>query len=159
MIIVINKLIINCLLIQIASPACTELEVVMMDWLAKILKLPEFFLASSGGAGGGVIQGTASESLLVTLLSARNKAVNEIKAEQPDLTESFIRSKLILYCTEQAHSSVERATLLATVICKKLPVDDRFSMRGSALIEAIERDRKDGFFPFYVTKNIRKQWL
>jgi len=73
----------------------------MMDWLAKILKLPEFFLASSGGAGGGVIQGTASEALLVTLLSARNKAVNEILLENSDWTESFIRSKLVIYCSEQ----------------------------------------------------------
>ena len=40
--------------IQIASPACTELEVVMMDWLGKALQLPEQFL--SGGKGGGVIQ-------------------------------------------------------------------------------------------------------
>ena len=41
---------------QIASPACTELEVVMMDWLGKLLDLPQEFLASSGGKGGGVIQ-------------------------------------------------------------------------------------------------------
>jgi aromatic-L-amino-acid/L-tryptophan decarboxylase len=58
-------------------------------------------LASSGGAGGGVIQGTASEALLVTLLSARNKAVNEVLLEHSDWTESFIRSKLVLYCSEQ----------------------------------------------------------
>ena len=42
------------MLFQISSPACTELEVVMMDWLAKLLKLPEQFM--SGGKGGGVIQ-------------------------------------------------------------------------------------------------------
>lgn len=41
---------------QIASPACTELEVVMLDWLGKMLDLPAPFLASSGGKGGGVIQ-------------------------------------------------------------------------------------------------------
>ena len=43
-----------------ASPACTELEVVMLDWLAKALALPDYYLASSEGLGGGVIQGTAS---------------------------------------------------------------------------------------------------
>jgi hypothetical protein len=42
--------------LQIASPACTELEVVMMDWLGKMLDLPKEFLASTGGKGGGVIQ-------------------------------------------------------------------------------------------------------
>lgn len=46
----------NSILLQIASPACTELEVVMLDWLGKMLGLPEEFLACSGGRGGGVIQ-------------------------------------------------------------------------------------------------------
>lgn len=41
---------------QIASPACTELEVIMLDWLGKMLDLPKEFLACSGGKGGGVIQ-------------------------------------------------------------------------------------------------------
>ena len=41
----------------ITSPACTELEVVMMDWLAQMLKLPDFYLASSAGLGGGIILG------------------------------------------------------------------------------------------------------
>lgn len=39
-----------------ASPACTELEVIMLDWLGQMLDLPKEFLASSGGKGGGVIQ-------------------------------------------------------------------------------------------------------
>lgn len=85
----------------IASPACTELEVVMMDWLAKMLQLPDFYLASSGGAGGGVIQGTASEATLVALLAARNKKVLEEKEKNPDLDEHLIRSKLVAYCSEQ----------------------------------------------------------
>jgi hypothetical protein len=49
-------LIITAILLQIASPACTELEVVMLDWLGKMLELPKEFLASTGGKGGGVIQ-------------------------------------------------------------------------------------------------------
>jgi len=44
------------LISKVASPACTELEVVMMDWLGKLIGLPPVFLASSGGKGGGVIQ-------------------------------------------------------------------------------------------------------
>ena len=89
----------------IASPACTELEVVMMDWLAKCLKLPDFYLASAGGLGGGVIQGTASEATLVTLLSARNKAIHEAKIEHPDWSDHLIRSKLVIYCSEQVNIS------------------------------------------------------
>lgn len=85
----------------IASPACTELEVIMMDWLGKALNLPDFFLASSNGQGGGVIQGTASEATLVTLLAARNKAIKEVQLEHPEWSESEIRSKLVIYCNEQ----------------------------------------------------------
>jgi aromatic-L-amino-acid/L-tryptophan decarboxylase len=73
----------------------------MMDWLAKILKLPDYYIASSGGLGGGVIQGTASEAILVTLLSARNKIINEVKEEHKDWSEHLIRSKLVIYCSEQ----------------------------------------------------------
>ena len=54
----------------IASPACTELEVVTLDWLATILNLPEKFKASSPGPGGSVIQGSAGESAIVVLLAA-----------------------------------------------------------------------------------------
>ena len=73
----------------------------MMDWLGKALELPDFYLACSGGQGGGVIQGTASESVLVTMLGARNKIVEKYKALHPDWTEHFIRSKLIAYCSKE----------------------------------------------------------
>lgn len=122
----------------------------MMDWLAKALHLPEFYLASSNGKGGGVIQGTASESTLVALLAARNKATCEVKLEHPEWSESEIRSKLVAYCSEQAHSSVERATLLGSVICRKLKVDWKFSVRGETVQEQIEKDRKLGLIPFFV---------
>ncbi|KAJ8534622.1 hypothetical protein K7X08_016350 [Anisodus acutangulus] len=55
----------------ITSPAATELEMIVLDWLAKALKLPDEFLST--GQGGGVIQGTASEAILVVLLAARGK--------------------------------------------------------------------------------------
>ena len=61
----------------ISSPACTELEMSMMNWVAKMLDLPEEFLFRPDGKGGGVIQGTASEASLVALLAARARAVKE----------------------------------------------------------------------------------
>jgi aromatic-L-amino-acid decarboxylase len=73
----------------------------MMDWLGKMLKLPDFYLASSDGNGGGIIQGTASEATLVALLAARNKKINEIKQSNPDLDENYIHSRLIAYCSDQ----------------------------------------------------------
>jgi aromatic-L-amino-acid decarboxylase len=62
----------------IASPACTELEMSMMNWLGKMLNLPEEFLFREGGNGGGVIQGTASEATLVALLAARARCVKRL---------------------------------------------------------------------------------
>jgi aromatic-L-amino-acid/L-tryptophan decarboxylase len=77
----------------------------MMDWLGKMLKLPEFYLASTGGLGGGVIQGTASEATLVTLLAARNKAIQEAKDKNPDMPDHIIRSKLVMYCSQEVNLS------------------------------------------------------
>lgn len=51
---------------------------------------------------------------------------------------------------KKAHSSFERATLLAPVQCRKVKVDERFSLRGPALFEAIEKDRNNGLIPFFV---------
>ena len=85
--------------IQIASPACTELEVVMLDWLGKMLDLPAEFLACSGGKGGGVIQGTASEATLVALLGAKAKMMKKVKEEHPDWEDSVIVPKLVGYCS------------------------------------------------------------
>lgn len=82
-----------------ASPACTELEVLMLDWLGKMLELPNEFLASSGGKGGGVIQGTASEATLVALLGAKAKKIRQVKEEHPDLTDNDIIAKLVAYAS------------------------------------------------------------
>lgn len=64
---------------QIASPACTELEMKVLDWLADMLALPSQFKFSESQHGGGVIHGTASEATLVALLVARSKALAELK--------------------------------------------------------------------------------
>uniref|UniRef100_A0A8C1NG43 Aromatic-L-amino-acid decarboxylase n=1 Tax=Cyprinus carpio TaxID=7962 RepID=A0A8C1NG43_CYPCA len=84
-----------------ASPACTELETVMLDWLGKMLKLPEDFLAGTEGSGGGVIQGTASEATLIALLAARSKIVKLIQTDHPDRSETDIISKLVAYSSDQ----------------------------------------------------------
>lgn len=88
-------------LFQIASPACTELEVVMLDWLGKMLDLPPEFLACSGEKGGGVIQGTASEATLVALLGAKAKAVARIKTEHPEWKDGEILEKLVGYTSSK----------------------------------------------------------
>ncbi|XP_058602836.1 aromatic-L-amino-acid decarboxylase isoform X3 [Onychostoma macrolepis] len=132
-----------------ASPACTELETVMMDWLGKMLKLPEDFLAGTEGKGGGVIQGTASEATLIALLAARSKIVKLIQADHPDRSETDVISKLVAYSSDQAHSSVERAGLIGGVRMKKIPTDDKFSVRGAALHKVLKEDRAAGLIPFF----------
>uniref|UniRef100_A0A8C9VB60 Aromatic-L-amino-acid decarboxylase n=1 Tax=Scleropages formosus TaxID=113540 RepID=A0A8C9VB60_SCLFO len=132
-----------------ASPACTELETVMLDWLGKMINLPENFLAGTTGCGGGVIQGTASEATLMSLLAARSRIVRWIQADNPDRTESEIFSKLVAYSSDQAHSSVERAGLIGGVTMKKVPTDEKFSVQGEALKKMVERDRRAGLIPFY----------
>lgn len=73
----------------------------MLDWLGKMLQLPSEFLASSGGKGGGVIQGTASEATLVALLGAKAKILQKVKAEHPDWDDAVIIPKLIGYCSSK----------------------------------------------------------
>ncbi|GFG35977.1 hypothetical protein Cfor_03560 [Coptotermes formosanus] len=138
----------------ISSPACTELEVVMLDWLGKMLELPKEFLAASGGKGGGVIQGTASEATLVALLGAKAKTVRRVKKEHPEWSESTIISKLVGYASNQAHSSVERAGLLGGIKLRLLPADDNLRLRGETLERAIQDDRDKGLIPFYVVATL-----
>uniref|UniRef100_A0A3P9LK68 Aromatic-L-amino-acid decarboxylase n=1 Tax=Oryzias latipes TaxID=8090 RepID=A0A3P9LK68_ORYLA len=132
-----------------ASPACTELETVMLDWLGKMLQLPECFLAGTHGHGGGVIQGTASEATLVSLLAARCKAIRRVQSLDPKKSEAEILSKLVAYTSEQAHSSVERAALIGAVMMKKVPTDNLYAVRGEMLKKILEEDKAAGLIPFY----------
>ncbi|XP_028281597.1 aromatic-L-amino-acid decarboxylase isoform X2 [Parambassis ranga] len=132
-----------------ASPACTELETVMLDWLGKMLHLPECFIAGTHGLGGGVIQGTASEATLMSLLAARCKAVRRVQNFAPEKSEHDILSKLVAYTSEQAHCSVERASLIGGVLMKKVPTDNRYTIRTEMLRKMVEEDKAAGLIPFY----------
>uniref|UniRef100_A0A8C4Z105 Aromatic-L-amino-acid decarboxylase n=1 Tax=Gadus morhua TaxID=8049 RepID=A0A8C4Z105_GADMO len=132
-----------------ASPACTELETVMLDWLGKMLQLPEDFLAGTKGQGGGVIQGTASEATLMALLAARCKAVKCVHESDPQRSEADIISKLIAYTSEEAHSSVERAGLIGGVGIRMVATDEHFSVRAETLEKMVAEDKAAGFIPFF----------
>uniref|UniRef100_A0A8C6KXB2 Aromatic-L-amino-acid decarboxylase n=1 Tax=Nothobranchius furzeri TaxID=105023 RepID=A0A8C6KXB2_NOTFU len=132
-----------------ASPACTELETVMLDWLGKMLQLPECFIAGTHGHGGGVIQSTASEATLMSLLAARCKAVRRVQAVESERSESDVLSKLVAYTSDQAHSSVERAALIGAVMMRKVPTDEHFAVREEMLKKMVEEDKAAGLIPFY----------
>ncbi|KAM8967026.1 aromatic-L-amino-acid decarboxylase [Pelodytes ibericus] len=133
-----------------SSPACTELETVMLDWLGKMVGLPEQFLAGSEGEGGGVIQGTASEATLMALLAARTKVTRRLQSEQAELTEAEIISRMVAYSSDQAHSSVERAGLISGVKMKKIPSDEKFVVCGEALKNILKEDKAKGLIPVFL---------
>ncbi|XP_034947641.1 histidine decarboxylase isoform X2 [Chelonus insularis] len=142
---------INCLgFTWASSPACTELETIVMNWLGKMIGLPDEFLHRPGGSGGGVIQTTASESTLVCLLAARTRAIRAIQENEPERAPGEINSHLVAYCSDQAHSSVEKAGLIGLVQMRYIESDEKLSMRGDMLVQAIARDREAGLVPFFV---------
>ena len=131
------------------SPACTELETHVLDWLVPMLGLPEKFLSST--SGGGVIQDTASSSSLCAMLAARERATgyrsNRLGCE----------GRLVAYTSNQAHSSIEKAAMVAgigTDNLRLMDVDDRFAMRPDLLVDQIALDRKAGLVPFFVSATV-----
>ncbi|HTM36810.1 MAG TPA: pyridoxal-dependent decarboxylase [Terriglobales bacterium] len=127
------------------SPACTELETHVLDWLVTALALPERFRSSS--TGGGVIQDTASSSALCAVLAARERATNF------ESNRTGVGEKLIAYTSGQAHSSIEKAIKIAGLGSNNLrliEVDESFAMRPDMLAEALQLDRARGFTPFFV---------
>jgi aromatic-L-amino-acid/L-tryptophan decarboxylase len=131
------------------SPACTELETRVLDWLVEMLGLPETFLSSS--AGGGVIQDTASSSSLCALLAARERATNYAANEQG------CDGRLVAYTSSEAHSSIEKAAKIAGLgraNLRLIEVDEKFAMRPDALAAQIGRDRKDGRVPCFVCATV-----
>jgi hypothetical protein len=92
----------------VTSPACTEVETLMLDWMRELLALPERFDSRSDN-GGGVIQGTASEATLVAILSARWRATGGAVNADGDTTP------LVAYTTSQAHSSIEKGLRIAGI--------------------------------------------
>lgn len=123
-----------------------------MDWLGQMIGLPDSFLHSkSNGNGGGVIQTTASEATFVALLAARTETIRRIKDElDASLEDAYINSRLVGYCSDQAHSSVEKAGLIGLVQMRYIESDDQFSLRGDKLVEAIRQDKEQGLIPFFL---------
>jgi aromatic-L-amino-acid decarboxylase len=131
------------------SPACTELETHVLDWLVQMLDLPQKFLSTS--TGGGVIQDTASSATLCALLVARERATNFAS------NVSGCDGKLVAYTSSHAHSSLEKDAQIAGIGKKNLrliEVDENFALRPEALARQIEQDRSAGLTPFFVCASV-----
>lgn len=131
------------------SPAATELETHVMDWLVELLDLPDHFRSTS--TGGGVIQDTASTSTLVATLAARERAT------QWASNESGVGGTLTAYASSQAHSSVEKAIRIAGIgsdNLRLLEVDEGFALVPAALEAAVEQDLAAGKTPAFVCATV-----
>lgn len=131
------------------SPACTELETRMLDWLAAACDLPACFRA--GGEGGAVLQDSASSASLCALLAARERATGG------NSNESGYRGGLVAYTSSQAHSSLDKAAMIAGLgraNLRKVAVDEAYAMDPAALEAAIAHDRAAGLQPFFVCATI-----
>ncbi|CAA6673242.1 unnamed protein product [Spirodela intermedia] len=116
-------------------PAATELETIVMDWLAKMLRLPEAFLFSGGG--GGVLQGTTCEGLLCTLTAARDRVLKKIGREHI--------GKLVVYGSDQTHCALQKAAQIAGIHPENFRAvgttrKDAFALNPASLRAAVAAD-------------------
>jgi len=131
------------------SPACTELETHVLDWIVDMLALPADF--KSDGSGGGVIQDSASSASLCALLAARERATNY------STNEHGCKGNLVAYTSTQAHSSIEKAAKIAGLGRQNLrliDVDEKFAMRPDKLWARISQDRQKGWVPCFVCATV-----
>ncbi|UCF91728.1 MAG: aminotransferase class V-fold PLP-dependent enzyme [Desulfobacterales bacterium] len=131
------------------SPACTELETHVLDWVAEMLNLPAKFRSTH--SGGGVIQDSASSASLCAVLAARERATQYATNEQG------CDGRLVAYTSNQAHSSIEKAVKIAGIGRKNLrliEVDEHLAMRPQELARQIALDRQAEHVPFFVCATV-----
>ncbi|MCK2217867.1 aminotransferase class V-fold PLP-dependent enzyme [Actinomadura sp. ATCC 31491] len=134
----------------VTSPACTELETVVVDWLAGLLGLPGRF--RTDGPGGGVIQDSASSASLIALLAALHRASGGRVAAEG------LRGRHTLYVSSQTHSALEKAARIAGLGSANVRVVDvdpgTLAMDPAALRALLARDRAEGAVPAMVCATV-----
>ncbi|XP_021898231.1 tyrosine decarboxylase 1-like [Carica papaya] len=135
----------------ISSPAATELESLVMDWMGNMLKLPSSFLFS--GSGGGVLHGSTCEAVVCTLAAARDKTLNQLGGNYQNIT------KFVVYASDQTHFTLQKAAKLIGIppsnfrsLTTSFP--SGFSLSPEKLQSAIKDDIKSGYVPLYVCATV-----
>lgn len=124
------------------SPALTEIEARVLDWLVELMGLPDTWRSTS--TGGGVIQMSASDSTHTALVVARHIRRSEARAED-----------MVVYVSNQAHSSIEKGCTVAGIgHCRKVDVDEDFAMDPVALAGMVEADLAAGLLPIAVVSAV-----
>ncbi|MGY1779476.1 aminotransferase class V-fold PLP-dependent enzyme [Geodermatophilus sp. SYSU D01036] len=134
----------------VTSPAATELEQHVLDWLADLLGLPEAF--RSTGSGGGVVQDSSSGANLVALLAALHRASGGATVRHGVVPEEYT-----VYVSSETHSSMEKAVRIAglgTDAIRVVEVDGDLAMRPAALAARLERDTARGLEPVLVCATV-----
>ncbi len=132
------------------SPACTELEMRMLDWTVEALGLPDHLRFDSPGPGGGVIQDTASSAVLACMVAAREQATCGVANSQGLSQES---TPLVAYASSQAHSSIEKSVRLCGIGSRNLRLvetDQNMAMQPEALARMLDEDAAAGCRPFFI---------
>ena len=127
------------------SPAATELEEKVMDWLRDALHLPNEFK--------GVIHDTASISTLTAIISAREK-YSDFSVNQNGFDNY---QNLVLYCSEQTHYSIEKGAKAAGIglnNVRKIKTGSNYAMLADELEKQIQQDLENGFQPFMVVATL-----
>ncbi|KAL4921327.1 pyridoxal phosphate-dependent transferase [Aspergillus aurantiobrunneus] len=145
----------------LCSPACTELETVIMDWMAQALALPACFLSTSENRGGGVIQMSASDAVATVMIAARERRVHE-QAKSEGLKEGTVeyedrvmdlRPRLVALSSTQTHSSIAKAALLAGTRYRAINVklENDMALTGAELREMLEKLDESNLTPYFIT--------
>lgn len=132
-----------------ASPAATELESIVMDWLGRMLRLPESFLFS--GNGGGVIHGTTCEAILCTLVAARDQMLDRVGRD------NILR--LVVYASDQTHCALQKAAQVAGIHPDNVRVLQTtklaaFALSPHSLRSAIISDKEAGMIPLFLCATV-----
>jgi aromatic-L-amino-acid decarboxylase len=143
----------------LCSPAVTELETIVMDWVAQMLHLPDAFL--SHGKGGGVIQGSASEAIVTCMVAARERYVTRVLEregktlgdEEREDRSAEIRAKLVALATKHTHSSTHKGANIAGTRFRTIDtlLDNAFALQGHELRAKLEKLVAQGLTPYFLT--------
>ncbi|GAB2279762.1 hypothetical protein Dimus_014400 [Dionaea muscipula] len=162
-----------------ASPAATELETIVMDWLAKALSLPKSFMFSSGSenttsssstttgrgggsGGGGVLLGTTCEALLTTIVAARDRALLDRRRQliiDVDDDDDYMIHRLVVYGSDQTHCSFHKSAKIAGIHPRNIRKIKTTRLSGFGLSPqllrlAIEKDVKAGLIPLFLCATV-----
>ena len=142
----------------LCSPAVTELETIVLDWLARLFGLPACFL--SDGEGGGVIQGSASETVVTVMIAARERYLNQacgaLVGEAREEKKTLIRGRLVALSSEETHSGTAKAAQILGVRHRSIETSmkDNLALTGQRLRLALDECQRDNLEPFFLTTTL-----